>query len=266
MSAEDLFGLHGKVVLVTGANSGLGFGFASGIAKCGGDVVVWGRRSDKNEEAAERLRRMGARRVSCQSVDVSDETQVAEGINKAIEVMGRIDGVVVNAGTLSTSPLHEMSTATYDEMLAVAQHGGFFTLRESLKHMVARANAGDPGGSLILCGSLSVFAGRKGLAHYGAAKGAMAAMMRSIAVEYGPIGIRANMVCPGMFSSDFLESQPEHVVEGVQRTMARHNPVPRIGIPEDLEAIAAYLMSDSSRYHTGDLIVIDGGRSITTFG
>src|SRR6267142_2617464 len=124
MSAASLFDLTGKVGLVTGANSGLGFGFASGIAKCGGDVVVWGRRADKNEQAAEQLRKMGARRVHCQSVDVADE----------------------------------------------AQHGAFFTLREAVKHMKARADAGDPGGSIIVCGSLTTFMGHAGIAHYAAAK------------------------------------------------------------------------------------------------
>src|SRR5262245_34070629 len=116
LSAADLFDLTGKVGLVTGANSGLGFGFASGIAKCGGDVVVWSRRADKNEQAAEKLRGMGARRVHCQSVDVSDEAQVVAGMAEAIEAMGRIDGVVANAGGVSGAPLHQMTTKMYNDL------------------------------------------------------------------------------------------------------------------------------------------------------
>jgi NAD(P)-dependent dehydrogenase (short-subunit alcohol dehydrogenase family) len=228
MTAADLFDLTGKVGLVTGANSGLGFGFASGIAKCGGDVVVWGRRADKNEQAAEQLRKMGAGRVHCQSVDVADEAQVVAGMAEAIEAMGRIDG------------------------------------REGVKHMKARADAGDPGGSLIVCGSLTTFMGHAGIAHYAAAKGAMASITRSIAVEYGRDGIRANVVCAGLFYSGLMENAPDEVMEPLKQVMREKNPIPRMGHPEDLEGITAYLMSDSSKYHTGNLIVIDGGQSITT--
>jgi NAD(P)-dependent dehydrogenase (short-subunit alcohol dehydrogenase family) len=264
MSAADLFDLTGKVGLVTGANSGLGFGFASGIAKCGGDVVVWGRRAEKNLEAAQQLRKVGARRVHCQSIDVSQEDQVVAGMVEAVEVMGRVDGVVANAGITGSAPLHEMSTKAYEDVLAVNQHGGFFTLREGVKHMKARADAGDPGGSVIVCGSLTTFLGHKGMAHYGAAKGAMASMMRSIAVEYGRDGIRANMVCAGLFHSEIMAGAPDELLEAMRQVMREKNPIPRLGYPEDLEGITAYLMSDCSKYHTGDLIVIDGGQSIVT--
>src|SRR5215204_3221221 len=113
---------------------------------------------------------------------------------EAVEAMGRIDGVVSNAGGGGLVPFHEMSTDVYMDMINVAQHGGFYTLREAVRHMKARADAGDPGGSLIACGSLTIFQGHVGLEHYGAAKGALASMIRSIAVEYGRIGVRANMV------------------------------------------------------------------------
>jgi NAD(P)-dependent dehydrogenase (short-subunit alcohol dehydrogenase family) len=264
MAAADLFDLTGKVGLVTGANSGLGFGFASGIAKCGGDVVVWGRRKDKNEEAAERLLEMGAGRVHTQSVDVSAEEQVVAGMVEAVEVMGRVDGVVANAGMGSGAPFHEMTTETYMAMIAVAQHGGFFTLREAVKHMKARADAGDPGGSLIACGSLTIFQGHAGLQHYAAAKGAMASMVRSIAVEYGGDGIRANMVIAGLFRTAMLDNAPQEMLDDIQGVLAKKAPIPRWGNPSEIEGITAYLMSDAASYHTGDVIVLDGGQSIVT--
>ena len=231
MSAASLFDLTGKVGLVTGANSGLGFGFASGIAKCGGDVVVWGRRADKNEQAAEKLRKMGAGRVHCQSVDVSDEKQVVDGMAEAVEAMGRIDCVVANAGGVSGAPLHQMTTQMYNDLLAVAQHGGFFTLREAVKHMKARADAGDPGGSIIVCGSLTTFMGHAGIAHYAAAKGAMASIMRSIAVEYGRDGIRANVVCAGLFWNGPMENAPEARHGTAEAGDAREEPDPAHGQP-----------------------------------
>ena len=260
MTPRDLFDLTGKVVLVTGANSGLGFGFASGVAKCGGDVVVWGRRAEKNEEAAEHLLAMGAGRVHTQCVDVSSEDQVTRATTEAIDAMGRIDGLVANAGFSTMRPFHEMTTQDYEAMLAVSQHGGFFTLREGVRHMKARADAGDPGGSVIVCGSLTNIFGHRDLAHYAAAKGAMAAIMRCLAVEYGNDGIRANMVCAGLFYTGMLGGVPEDQLPYTD-VLREKNPIPRWGYPADIEGITAYLMSDCSSYHTGDLIVIDGGMS-----
>jgi NAD(P)-dependent dehydrogenase (short-subunit alcohol dehydrogenase family) len=261
MAASDLFDLTGKVGLVTGANSGLGLGFASGMARCGADVVVWGRRAEQNEEAAERLRTLGARRVATASVDVSSEAQVVAGMAAAVAEFGRLDCVVANAGFVDGAPFHALTTERYEAMQAVAQRGAFFTLREAVKHMRARAKAGDPGGSLILCGSLTGERGVPGLAHYGAAKGAGASMIRSIAAEYGRIGIRANVVVAGTFYTGIMGGIPEDELP-VSAAIRAKNPIPRFGYPADLEGIAAYLMSDSSRFHTGDTIVIDGGQSV----
>jgi NAD(P)-dependent dehydrogenase (short-subunit alcohol dehydrogenase family) len=261
MAPRDLFDLTGKVGLVTGANSGLGFGFACGMARCGADVVIWGRRADRNDAAARRLRELGAGRVLAAAVDVAREAEVVAGIEAAVAEMGRLDCVVANAGFADMVPFHEMSTERYEALLAVNQHGVFFTLREAVKHMKTRADAGDPGGSLILCGSLSVFLGVPKLAHYAAAKGAAAAMIRSIATEYGRDGIRANIVAAGTFYTGVMGGVPEEAIP-LTTVLEQRNPIPGWGHPEDLEGITAYLMSDSSRFHTGDMIVIDGGQSV----
>jgi NAD(P)-dependent dehydrogenase (short-subunit alcohol dehydrogenase family) len=153
----------------------------------------------------------------------------------AVAELGRLDCVVANAAFVDGAPFHTMTTERYEAMQAVAQRGAFFTLREAVKHMRARAKAGDPGGSLILCGSLTGERGVPGLAHYGAAKGA------------GASGIMGGI--------------PEDKLPMTAAIRAK-NPIPRFGYPADLEGIAAYLMSDSSRFHTGDRIVIDGGQSV----
>ena len=258
--ASNPFDLSGKVALITGANNGLGLGFARGIAKAGGDLVIWGRRAERNEEVAGGLREHGVR-VLAQAVDVSEESQVCEAMADAVRQLGRLDCVIVNAG-ISTRPssFHEMSSQMWHELLATNLHGAFYTLREAVRHMVERADAGDPGGSLIVCGSLAALGGVPRLEHYGAAKGALAAVVRSIATEYGGRGIRANMVAPGYFESS-LGRDPE-VVAARAEQMRERNPIPRAGRPEDLEGIIVYLMSDASRYHTGDVIVIDGGSLI----
>lgn len=260
MSPSDLFDLTGKVGLVTGANSGLGFGFASGMARCGADVVVWGRRADQNADAAARLRDLGSGRIFCQSVDVASEEAVVASMHEAVDEMGRLDCVVANAGFADIVPLHELSTDRYAALLAVNQHGAFFTLREAVKHMKARADAGDPGGSLIACGSLSNARGVPGMAHYGAAKGAIESMIKSIATEYGRDGIRANVVAAGAFYTGIMGGVPEDAIP-LTKVLQDRNPIPGWGYPADVEGITAYLMSDCSRFHTGDVIVIDGGQT-----
>jgi len=256
----DLFDLTGKVGLVTGANAGLGLGYARGMAKAGADVVIWGRRVDKNEEAAEELRGYGGK-VLAQAVDVSDEHEVTAGMVAAVAEMGRLDCVVANAGISSRPPsFHEMPSSEWHALLDVGLHGAFYTFREAVKHMVVRAEAGDPGGSLVGCGSGTNFIGVPRLEHYGAAKGGMLAMIRGIAVEYGRYGIRANLVAPGYFDTG-LARDPD-VVKARAEEMRSRNPIPRPGVPADLEGIIVYLMSDASSYHTGDAIVIDGGKLV----
>jgi NAD(P)-dependent dehydrogenase (short-subunit alcohol dehydrogenase family) len=267
MTQENPFDLTGKVALVTGGNSGIGLGFARAVATAGADVVIWSRRAAKNEEAAEELRSYGGR-VHAQAIDVTQENAVVRGMEEAVEVMGRVDCAFANAGIATlASAFHEMSVQMYDELIAVSQHGGFFTVREACKHMVNRCEAGDPGGSIVTCGSLMVTHGVPLLQHYAAAKGAMAALTKSVAVEYGPYGIRANMILPGYIlthpAADLSDSGLELNEE--QRTrfgsVELRTPMRRWGTPQDIGGLAVYLMSDASSFHTADLIHIDGGIS-----
>ncbi|MBQ62552.1 MAG: 2-deoxy-D-gluconate 3-dehydrogenase [Gammaproteobacteria bacterium] len=261
---NNLFNLQGKVALVTGGNGGLGFGFARGIAKCGGDLVIWGRDSEKNKAAVTELSAFGGR-VQAKVVDVTDDAAVAEGMQSAIDSMGRLDCVVANAGmTMPNRSLLDLTTEDYLSLLEVNQHGGFFTLREAARQMVKRVEAGDPGGSLIVCGSLSVFCGAQGMAHYGASKSAMAAMMKTAAVELGQYGIRANMVALGLVNTELLRHElGTDMVTFIESEYAKGTPLQRVGSVEDVEGISAYLASDCSAYHSGDIILIDGGRLAT---
>lgn len=250
--------MTGRVVVISGGNSGIGFGFASGIAKAGGDLVIWGRRKEKNAQAVEELAAFGTR-VIAQEVDVSDEQRVIEAMDEAAETMGRIDGAIANAGMM-TSPgsFLAMTGASYRELLEVNQFGAFYMAREGAKHMKARWDAGDTsGGSIVFCASLSALTGTFAMQHYNAAKGAMASMARGIAVEMGQYGIRCNTVCPGYTISDTVKDPGPGTPMGDQ--LRQRNPIPRFGTDADFEGIGVYLMSDMSRYHTGDLMKIDGG-------
>ncbi|MGH7336891.1 MAG: SDR family NAD(P)-dependent oxidoreductase [Myxococcota bacterium] len=250
--------LDGKVALITGANSGLGLGYADAIARAGGDVVIWGRREDRNAEAAVQLRAHG-RRVLTDAVDVSDEAAQLRGFARALAEMGRLDGVIANAGFATISPLVDMTLKQYDELQRVAQYGAFITLREGARHMVERSKAGDRGGSLIATGSLTNFTATPGIGHYSAAKSAVAGIVRTFALELGPHGIRANMVCAGLTKTEMVPFDDAHPFG--QAAIAKI-PLGRMADPDEIAGVVVYLLSDAARYHTGDLITVDGGRMI----
>lgn len=255
--AENLFDLTGKVALVTGANSGLGFGFAEGLARAGSDIVLWGRRVEANARAMEKLRALGVR-VHADCIDVTDEAAIVAGVESAIRVMGRIDTVVANAGIASQKPFIDMDADTYHQLINVNQHGVVFTLREVARHMVERGG----GGSMIVCGSGSIFQGVPTMTHYGAAKGALAALAKGIAAELGPHGIRCNVIAPGFIITEMTMADPA-VGSMIADMVAAKAPLGRAGNPDDLWGAAVYLASDLSRYHTGDTLVIDGGKIIS---
>lgn len=255
--ARHPWDMSGKVVVITGGNGGIGLGFARGIAQAGGDVVIWGRNAEKNEKAAEEIRGFG-NRVLAQVVDVADEQAVVDGFAAAVEEMGRVDGVIANAGLmLNSGSFTNMSGEDWHNLLSVNQHGAFYVAREGARHMRARAEAGDPGGSILFCASLSALTGSIGMQHYNAAKGAMASLARGIAVDMGKFGIRANTVCPGYTVSETVKDDGPDSPLGAQ--VRERCPLGRFGTAEDFEGIGVYFMSDASRYHTGDLVKIDGG-------
>jgi NAD(P)-dependent dehydrogenase (short-subunit alcohol dehydrogenase family) len=255
------FDLTGRVVLAAGANSGIGLGFLTGCARQGADVVVWGRRAERNEEALGLLRAAGAGRVHHEQVDVADEAAVLDAFASTVSVMGRVDCVFANAGFSHRAPsFPDMTSDDYHALLNVNLHGSFYTLREAARHMRARALDGDRGGSIVVCGSLSIFHGIQGMEHYAAAKGALAAMVKGMAVELGQYGVRVNMLAPG-FIMTAMTGDPDRAKQVIERFSAI-TPLGRPGSPADIEGPAAYLASDASRFHTGDILVIDGGRSV----
>lgn len=256
--STNLFDLSGKVALISGANAGIGRGFAEAIAAAGGDVVIWGRRRDRNEEAAQQLGAHGGR-VMHDEIDVANEDDQIRGMERAASEMGRLDCVIANAGFVTGAMMVDMSVEQYEELNRVAQLGAFVTLREGARNMLKRSQGGDPGGSLIATGSLTNFIATMAVGHYAAAKSAVAAMIRNFALELGPHGIRANMVCAGLIETEMVPFGPE---SDPGRAAAAQVPLGRMGTPADLGGVVVYLMSDAARYHTGDTITVDGGRRI----
>jgi NAD(P)-dependent dehydrogenase (short-subunit alcohol dehydrogenase family) len=256
--AKGLFDLTGKVAVITGGNSGIGLAFARGIAKQGGSVEIWARNVEKNAEAVKALQALGSGKFSSRQVDVASEQAIADGMNAVMKDYGRIDFVFANAGPPPTyNSVFDLPTEHYKKFQDVALHGAFFTLREGARHMKARAEAGEPGGSLVACGSLSMFQGLPGKQEYASSKAAMGAIVRGLAIELGPLGIRANIVSPGLTRTNIGDGQDPRM-DAMFKHFATKIPMGRVGTLEDFEGIAAYLCSDASAWHSGDNIIIDG--------
>ena len=254
------FDLKGKVALVTGGNGGIGFGMVEALAQAGADVVIWGSNGAKNADAEAKLRATGVD-VLTQVVNVADEAAVAAGMAEAVEQMGRIDTVIANAGIGGGArSFSEFETETYRRVLSVNLDGVFFTFREACKHIVARAGAGDPGGSLIAISSLSAIDGAARNEAYAATKGAVISMIRAIAVEHARYGVRANAILPDWIATDMTQGAQDNQTF-TDRVISRV-PARRWGEPSDFGGVAVYLASDASTYHSGDTFVIDGAYSI----
>jgi NAD(P)-dependent dehydrogenase (short-subunit alcohol dehydrogenase family) len=256
--ASGLFDCSGKVTLVTGGNGGIGLGFAMGVAKMGGDVAIWARNADKNADAKAKLMAAGAGRVETYQVDVSTEAAIIEGYAQLEKDFGRLDCVFANSGGApGYNSVFDIPTDKWHEFLDVALHGAFFTLREGARLMVKRAEAGEPGGSLVACGSLSMFQGLPGKQNYAGSKAALGAIIRGMAVEFGAHKIRANVVAPGLIMTPMMGGEAnEAALAGM---FGPKVPIGRVGYPADFEGIGAYLCSDASSFLTGETITIDGG-------
>ncbi|WP_204318690.1 SDR family NAD(P)-dependent oxidoreductase [Pseudooceanicola aestuarii] len=257
-----MFDLAGKVALVTGGNGGIGLGMARGLAQAGADVVIWGQNPDKTARAEAELTALGGR-VQARRVDVTDEQAVNEGVAAALAEFGRLDFVAANAGTgAGGGPFHDITQSDWRALMTVNLDSVMWLFRAACRHMTDRAAAGDPGGSLLVSSSIAALNSPPMNQAYAASKAGVIAMIKSIAVEYGRHGIRANAVLPGFVRSDLSQALQE-AEKFNDRVIRGRVPLGRWGEPEDFAGLAVYLASDMSRFHTGDALVLDGALTIT---
>lgn len=253
------FDLTGRVALVTGGNGGIGLGMAEALAQAGASVEIWGTNTEKNARALERLKAHGTK-VNARVVDVSKEENIVAGFNATLAEFGRVDSVFANAGVSNRwKSFLDIGGADMRRVMAVNLDGVIFTLREACRHMKTRAEAGDPGGSVVAVASLGALFGAARNQDYTATKAAVIAVTNGIAVEFARYGVRANSILPGWIETDITAVAQESEV--FNRNVIARVPYRRWGKPEELGGIAVYLASDASRFHNGDSILIDGGFS-----
>ncbi len=251
------FDLSGRVVLITGGNGGIGLGMAKGLAQAGAEVCIWGTNAAKNDKALAELEPIGPR-VTAQVCDVADEAAVQDNFAETLSAHGRVDGCFANAGIGGRgTAFDDMTREEWDRIIGVNQSGVFYTFRAAARHMRERAEAGDAFGRLVGTASLAAISGQARGEHYAATKGGLVSMIKALAVEYARYNVTAHTILPGWIETEMTEgtfANPKFV-----ENVSKRIPVRRWGQPEDFAAIAIYIMSEASSYHSAETFLIDGG-------
>ena len=253
-SINQLFDLTGKVAIVTGGNGGIGLGIALGLAGAGADIVIAARDPVKTAEAMLQVEDLGRRAVSL-PVDVSQEAAVKRMVADAIDSMGRIDILVNNAGIVARSEPQDLSVEDWDLVMDVNLRSAFMASKEVHPHMVKQG-----GGKIINIGSLYSIFGSNNSTPYGASKGGVVQMTKSLAVFWAKDNIQVNVLLPGWITTPMTEGIREAAPERY-KTISDRIPAGRWGLPEDMAGAAVFLASRASAYVTGSSLVADGGYS-----
>ena len=252
------FDLSGKVALITGGNSGIGLGMAEALAQSGAAVCIWGTNADKNAAALAKLSAHGGKAIALQC-DVGDEQEVEARFTETVAALGPVHACFANAGVsgrANPKSFAEMDTAEWHRVTRINLDGAFYTLRAAARHMQQHGQ----GGALVGTASLAAISGQPRGEHYAATKGGLISMIRALAVEFARHRIRANAILPGWIDTAMTEKALNW--DKFRAAVLPRVPMRRWGKPEDFGAIAIYLVSDASSYHTGDTFLIDGGYSL----
>lgn len=252
----DLFDLTGHVALVTGGNGGIGLGMARGLASAGASVAIWGTNEEKNVAATAELESIGVGKVLALRCDVGDEAQVDASFAATVEALGKVDSCFANAGIGGGAKFGDLTLEGWRRVQRVNSEGAFLTLRAAARHLVERGE----GGSLVGISSTSAIDGAPGAQSYAHSKGGMIAMMKGLAVELARHRITANAIVPGWIATDMTAGA--FAWQKFADNVLPRIPVRRWGEPDDFSGMAVYFASGASRYHTGDVVVIDGGYTI----
>lgn len=248
--------LAGRTVLVTGASSGLGAGFARVIAASGARVVAGARRTNRLDPLVEEIARAGGEALAV-PLDVTDETSIAAAFDAGEARFGTMTGVVANAGINVEGRALDLAVDDFNRLFATNVRGVFLTAREGARRLLSAGLAAE--GRIVLISSITARMRTSGTAAYSASKAAVSHMGRCLAKEWARTGPNVNMLSPGYIRSELAGDWFD--TEGGQRQMARW-PRRRLLDEESLDATLLYLLSDASAGVTGSDFIIDDGQSL----
>ena len=245
-----LFDLSGKVAIVTGSSRGLGYAIAEAMIAHGATVIV---SSENAQDTATAAAELGATGIVC---DVADDAAIKALIAEAVERFGGIDILVSNAGIQGGPSADPLDMSVFDRVLAINLRSMAVITKHALPHM-----AGREGASVILTSSISSIRGNAKIDAYALAKAGVSQLARNIAVQWGPKGVRANAIAPGLIDTrlaDHLKADTAFMERRMQMT-----PLRRMGRPEEIAGVAVFLAAPAGGFVNGQVIVADGGTVIT---
>lgn len=258
------YDLSGKLVLVTGAGVGIGRGVALVLAEMGADVALhYGSSAEGALAAVEQIEAWGRRAVAIQG-DLGVVDDCRRVVDQAAAFLGGLDGLVNNAGITTTIAFLDVTAEQFDRSYNLNIRGEFFCAQQAVRHMAARGrvlrerNPGGrwAGGSIVNISSVHGMLGCPGHSVYAGTKGAIDAFTRELAIELIPMHIRANVLAPGTIEvPSYWRKSPGYTREAGNKVV----PWGRVGLPEEVGYLAAYLISDASEFMTGSVLYFDGG-------
>jgi len=243
-----MFDLTGKVALVTGGNGGIGLGMAKGLSAAGATVMVAGRDGEKNKHAVQAL----GGNAEAITVDMAQEGGARAAIDAAASKFGRLDILVNNAGISIRKAPQDYALEEWHRVLNINLTSLFVCCQSAYPYLKVR------GGKIINIGSMMSIFGASFAAPYGASKGGMVQLTKSLASAWAAENIQVNAVLPGWIDTELTKGAREQVAGLHEKVLAR-TPAGRWGVPQDMAGIAVFLASPASDFITGTAIPVDGG-------
>lgn len=246
--------LEGKVAIVTGAGTGIGEASARAYAREGARVALIGRREEPLHANAAAIRKDGGEALVIAG-DVSRADDAARIVATTVEQFGQLDCLFNNAGIQGRGgPIVDMDEAAFDELIAINLKGPWLMTRAALRVMVPAGR----GGAIVNTSSFLSTAATVGTSGYSASKAGLDAMIRAIALEAGPHGIRVNNINPGVVDTPMLRAHGDDIIP----PLAARAALGRVGTPEDIADVAVWLCTEEARFITGQSLLVDGGFTI----
>jgi 2-dehydro-3-deoxy-D-gluconate 5-dehydrogenase len=248
----DIFSLSGKVSIITGGGRGIGFGIAKALAGGGSDIMLVARSASQLQEAAATIKREAGVRVETFTADVSLMGSADAIVQETIARFGKLDILANNAGSNIRKPFLDVTEDEYEAVISIQLKAAYFLAQAAAKEMVKNG-----GGKIINLASLTSKIGVPNISIYGAAKGGIFALTKSMALELAPYGINVNAVAPGYVRTSMTEAA--FLDKERCDWMLSRIPMKRFGTSEDIGNTALFLASPASDYITGEVVYVDGG-------
>lgn len=245
-----------RVVLITGATSGIGAGTARAFAAHGASVMINGRDAKRGASVCDAIRAVGGR-AALSLGDVADAAYCDALVAETARAFGRVDVLFNNAGVVSNAPIDETDDGAWRRMVDTNLSGSFYMARATVRQMKAQG-----GGSIINMASECALIAYKNLAAYSATKSAIVMLTKVMAIDHARDGIRVNAVCPGDIDTPMTDigwQQMKLSREEVRERLKEHIPIGRVGQPLDVANAVMFLASDAASFVTGSILPVDGG-------